>query len=516
MTIKNNVFFVSFLIFIILSPLAILMIKIKSDNNKKEMSVNPINSPTIEIVRNPAVAGIFYPQDKDELNAKLEFFLSQAEKKEIKGIWKIFIAPHAGIDYSGRTAAWIFKQLEKQQISKVILIGVSHQKLFTHAAVYDNGAWQTPLGKVLIDSQLSSLIIDEKKNIISDLEVHKNEHSLEIELIFLQKVLADFKIVPILVSQPSEDLIDALAEKISQQLDDQTVLLVSSDLSHYPSWETAKKVDREIIDAILTGQRKIFDETVKKIEQLNLSALDTCACGQKAIDIALKVAQILSIKNFQLLKYENSGDISGEKQKVVGYAAIGAISDQKKDQSLTLDEEAQKEALTIARKTLEKYYDTNQIISITSHNRLLQTPLGAFVTLRKNHKLRGCIGEFEPKIPLYQVIQQMAIAAATKDSRFPMVTKDELKDITIEISVLKPKRKINNYKEIILGKHGVVVQKGHKSGTFLPQVASETNWSKEEFLTQLCIQKAGLPKDCYKDSDTSLYVFEAQVFEEKN
>jgi len=136
------------------------------------------------------------------------------------------------------------------------------------------------------------------------------------------------------------------------------------------------------------------------------------------------------------------------------------------------------------------------------------------VTLRNGGQLRGCIGEFEPKKPLYLVIEEMAIAAATEDSRFPPVTAGELEEINIEISVMTPKRKINDWQKIELGKHGVVVQKGQYSGTFLPQVATETGWSKEEFLSQLCTQKAGLPSNCYKDRLVNLFVFEAQIFGE--
>lgn len=176
---------------------------------------------------------------------------------------------------------------------------------------------------------------------------------------------------------------------------------------------------------------------------------------------------------------------------------------------------AQKEALTIARKTLEEYLATSRAPSFSPTNGDLRQPLGAFVTLRKKDELRGCIGEFEPQEPLFQVIQNMSIAAATHDFRFPPIKAEELKDINIEISVMTPKRKIKNWHEIKLGKHGVVVEKNGRSGTFLPQVATETGWSLEEFLSQLCWQKAGLPPEAYQDPTTNLFVFEAQIFSEK-
>lgn len=180
-----------------------------------------------------------------------------------------------------------------------------------------------------------------------------------------------------------------------------------------------------------------------------------------------------------------------------------------------LNQSAQEEALKIARQTLEEYLATGKIPSFSPTNRSLLKPLGAFVTLRKHGELRGCIGEFESKEPLYKAIQKIAIAAATQDFRFPSVKAEELENINIEISILTPKKKIDNWQEIKLGQHGVTIQKEFHSGTFLPQVATETGWTLEEFLSQLCSQKAGLPPDCYKDPTVNLFVFEALVFQEK-
>lgn len=181
-----------------------------------------------------------------------------------------------------------------------------------------------------------------------------------------------------------------------------------------------------------------------------------------------------------------------------------------------LNQSAQEEVLRIAHRTLEEYLTTGKIPSFSPTNKILLKPLGAFVTLRQAQgKLRGCIGEFEPQQPLYKVIQNMAIAAATQDFRFPPIKFEELKDISIEISVMTPKRKISDWGGIKLGVHGVVVEKNGRSGTFLPQVATETGWSLEEFLSQLCWQKAGLSPEAYKDPATNLFVFEVQIFTDR-
>lgn len=476
---------------------------------KKSPSEEKISGP----IRKPAVAGSFYPDSPKELEATLSTLLNQAEVIPATKSTKILIVPHAGISYSGQVAAWGFKQIENKNYTRIIILGVSHRHIFNQAAVFEKGLWETPLGKVEVDQNLAKKIIDGEK-IVADITPHLEEHSLEIELIFLQKVLKDFKIVPILLSQTSKELIETLAQKISQNLDEQTILVVSTDLSHYPPYEVANKVDGETIKAILSGKKEIFEKTIQELESKGYPGVDTCACGAEAVKVALKVGEILDLE-FEKIKYENSGDVSGEKSRVVGYAAIVGYG-KSLFTSQPLDDQAQKEALKIARQTLENHLKSPlaPLSPLTPKNKSLLKPLGCFVTLRKHGELRGCIGEFEPKDPLYRVIQKMAIEAATNDPRFPPVTAKELPEIKIEISVMTPKKKINSWREIELGKHGVVVQKGFRAGTFLPQVASETGWSLEEFLSHLCSQKAGLPADCYKDPSVNLYVFEAQVFEE--
>lgn len=285
-------------------------------------------------VRQPTVAGSFYPVEPQELDAQISDLINQTRQiaggsrpayrrgrpAYRRGKPKILIAPHAGIVYSGKVAAWGFKQIENLDYSRVILLGASHQSFFNHVAIFDQGFWETPLGKVAVDEDLAKEFLD--KNIISDLSPHLREHSLELELIFLQKVLKDFKILPILVSQPTDEALENLAQKISQNLTGKTLLVVSSDLSHYPSWEIANQVDQKTITAILSGKKDLFEKTIETQMRAGYPGLDTCACGREAIKITLRVAEILQMNNFKKIKYANSGDITGEKSQVVGYTAI--------------------------------------------------------------------------------------------------------------------------------------------------------------------------------------------------
>jgi len=514
----DKVFLIFSLLFIfslVLSYLVIFKLSRMRSSPPKSTTITPTNP----VSRLPALAGSYYPGNSKELDSLVNRLLSEAPLLSVRGKLKILLVPHAGMEYSGAVAAAGFKQIQGQDYRRIIILGASHRAFFNSAAVFNKGNWETPLGKIMVDEDLAEKILDQREKIIVDTQLHIDEPSLEIELPFLQKSLKDFKIVPILLGQVAKQTLEALSKKIAENLDEQTLLVISSDLSHYPSWEIANKVDSETIAAILTGKAATFMATLTKAEEEHYPGLDTGACGQEAIEVGLRVAELLNLAEIKKIKYANSGDIPAgkegvtpDKSRVVGYGAIGFWEILSDDQ---LDQKDQKEALELARKTLEDYLSGQPAPTFSPQSPLLLKPRGAFVTLRKNGELRGCIGEFEPKEPLYQVIRQMAIAAATKDPRFSPVTASELKDIKIEISVMTPKQKINDWRKIKLGVDGVVVQYIARSGVFLPQVATETGWSLEEFLGQLCSQKAGLSPNCYQDPATNLYIFQAQVFEER-
>ena len=467
------------------------------------------------IIRSPAVAGQFYPQGEEDLRAMADEFLSAAKQKTKKASYssQILVVPHAGWEYSGQTAAFGFTQIENSDFRKVILIGPSHQAFFEGVAIDDSDYWQTPLGKVAIDKTLVNKILSPQEGIIANREAHENEHCLEVELPFLQTVLSDFKIVPVLIGQASEGILELLAQEISDEMreDEQVLLIISSDLSHYPNIETARVVDQQTVEAILSGSKDKFVEVLKKLTD-EYPQVDTFACGHEAIKVGLMAVQNLGITENRLLALTNSGEITNQRERVVGYAAIGFYGKSKVEGEL--DRSQQEELLKVARKTLENYLRDGEVLNIKIDDEVLNQKRGVFVTLKKDDQLRGCIGQFVPQKPLCQLIQDMAISAAMHDSRFPPVEYGELEDIKIEISVLSLIEKINSPEEIELGKHGVYLKYGQRTATFLPQVAAEAGWTKEEFLSQLCTQKAGLPADCYLDPDVELFVYTAQVFGE--
>jgi len=475
-------------------------------------------------VRMAQVAGQFYPDDKEELRMMAEKFLSSArqetaEESSSSQAPQVVIVPHAGWEYSGQTAATAFAQIYNSGFKKVILVGPSHRAFFEGVAIDDRDYWQTPLGRVKVDKELVGKIFFPEEGIITSREAHQNEHCLEVELPFLQLTLSDFKIVPLLIGQVNESTLVALAQRIAASFDEETLLVISSDLSHYPDMETAQIVDQQTIKAILSGRESEFIKTLERLAN-EYPQVDTFACGQEAIRVGLMVAENLNMGEGKLLAQSNSGQITGQTDRVVGYAAIGFYGklenkSLKPQISEELNESQKKELLKIARETLEGYLKDGQPPDIKVEDKALKQKRGVFVTLKKNGQLRGCIGSFFPQKPLYQLVQEMAIAAAVNDSRFPPLQYNELEDVEIEISVLSPLRRISSPEEIELGKHGVYLKYGARTATFLPQVATETGWTREEFLSQLCTQKAGLPADCYLDPEAELFVYTAQVFGEE-
>ena len=470
-------------------------------------------------IRRPAVAGAFYPGNRLLLQRQVDGFLRKAKKVELEGELIALISPHAGYIYSGPVAAYSYKQSAEENFDTVILIGPSHHIGFAGASIYNHGSYQTPLGLVEVDADLANEIIAQDKSIRYIPQAHIREHSLEVQLPFLQRTLKDFKIVPILISDPSLKNCQILADAIFKSIKRKKVLIVAStDLSHYQPYSKACQLDRITLDAIVTLNP---EEVAKKGDM----------CGKAAVLTTTMLAKKLGADKAIILKYLNSGDTAGPKDGVVGYGAVAIFGEAKnkvlptgqvliskkgeKEMKGVYSKEEREELLKIARDSIKNYLTTRKPPRIETENPKLKQKRGVFVTLRRGEALRGCIGFIEPIFSLYHAISECAISAATKDIRFPPVTEGELPKITIEISVLSPTKRIVSVDEIKMGIHGVIVKKGLNQGIFLPQVATETGWNKEKFLSQLCSGKAGLPPDAWKDKTTELYIFTVEKFEEE-
>jgi AmmeMemoRadiSam system protein B/AmmeMemoRadiSam system protein A len=469
--------------------------------------------------RQPAVAGTFYPADKIALDQILEGFFNIAPS-ELASQPLALIVPHAGYIYSGGIAAAAFKQIDRnREFKHIFIIASSHTMYFDGASVYTGNNFITPLGKVPVDT-LSRQLAKNNKILSDDTKPHEKEHAIEVQLPFLQYWLKKgFSIIPIVIGGESLETSRKLAQILSPYFNEENLFVISTDFSHYPNYADAKISDMAMTNAVLTNSSKKFLQAKNNNENNNVPNLETAMCGWTSVITLLDITEKLNDIDFKVISSKNSGDIvNGNKDRVVGYVAIGVVrkKNQESGPTFNLSDEEKIRLLAIARSTISDYVDKRTVPVINEKalaSNLLQ-PLGAFVTLKKNGELRGCIGNFISNEPLYKTIQSMAVASSTQDYRFVPVVVSEIPKIEIEISVLTPMKKINSIDEIVLGKHGIYIRKGMQSGTFLPQVATETGWDKEEFLGHCAEDKAGIGWDGWKDAD--IYIYEALVFGEND
>ncbi|MFA5022129.1 MAG: AmmeMemoRadiSam system protein B [Patescibacteria group bacterium] len=505
--VKKYLFFL-----LIISALAILFIVVLTlDFEHQSFGFNKFNQnkdnnmTKKEITRQSAVAGSFYPAGKAELSSLIDKFLAAVPQDPAGGVPRILIVPHAGLEYSGSVAAYSFKQLLNSGVKQAIIIGPSHH--FPILGLYLSAAdfWQTPLGLVKV-SDINQALAKENDFTVSE-QVHQPEHALEIEVPFLQTVIPGVEIVPIIVGQLDANQRSNFVSVLNKYLASQTVLVVSVDMSHYHPQNQALALDQQSIDHILDlNNQEILDDE---------------------IDAPWVVSSVLALARQngwqpKLLKHATSGDVTGDESSVVGYGAIGFYGEIREQKTENRDQRTENssdeysqtektELLQLARTTLEQYFKTGKINQPKNINPKFLAKRGVFVTLNKNGSLRGCIGYIEPIKPLLEAIMDNAISAALHDSRFNPVTSDELKDIEIEISILSVPQP-DTIDNITKNKLGTVLQNGSRGATYLPQVWQEVA-NSSDFFTSLCL-KGGLKPNCFTDSETKVFSYQAIVFRE--
>jgi MEMO1 family protein len=464
----------------------------------------------LHALRSTAVAGSFYTDNKSKLQTQIKTHLKNAKTFEQQNI-SALIVPHAGYVFSANVASTAYKTLNKRY-KNIFLIGSSHYVSFNGASIYNIGDYKTPLGNVRVNKALASKLIQDSKYFTFNPDAHKKEHTIEVQLPFLQTIYGDdINIIPIIIATSNIKTIKSIAKSLSPYFNDENLFIISTDLSHYPTFENANIVDKNILDSLTKNSPQKFVETIAKNEDAKIDALETSACGWSSLLTLLYMTQDKLYK-YETLEYKNSAHSKyGDKKRVVGY---GAMRVYKSDEFFLTSQEKQ-ELLNIASLSLYQAIKNKKrlVIDESKISPKLKEPLGAFVTLHKNKILRGCIGTFEPDKPLYKVIVDMTIASALNDNRFKEVSPDELKNIDIEISVLTPRKKIFLLDEIVIGKYGIYIKKGSKNGIYLPHVVTQMKWSTEEFVGNCSDEKVGIGYNGYKDAE--LFIYEAIVFDKE-
>jgi hypothetical protein len=472
-------------------------------------------------VRAPAVAGLFYPAEEPVLSRMVDELLEGAPAHHIPHL-KGLVCPHAGYPFSGPTAAIAYKTLAGRDVQTVIILGPSHYAAFQGASVPNVDAYQTPLGIVPISAkaqqlaQTSPFVLEPRcfvqrpswwtqspkpAPVAGEDTPDTWEHSVEVEVPFLQKTLKNFTILPVVFGEVDPE---QAAKVLAGMIDDKTIVVASSDLSHFHPYDEAKELDHRCVKAVCD-----MDIDGMKTQE---------ACGKLPILTLMYLAREKGWKT-QLLDYRNSGDTTGDKSRgVVGYAAIAFY------EPVTQNYEAKerKFLLDLARKTLTNVAANPDAsapeVNVKDVSHKLSETKGCFVTLTENGVLRGCIGHILPQEALYQAIVDNARSAATRDPRFQPVRPDEVGKIKIEISVLtepqplrftSPEDLLNRLKP---GEDGVVLRIGSYGATFLPQVWEQIP-DKVEFLNHLA-QKAGCAPDDWRGGNVSVSIYHVEAFEE--
>ena len=488
---------------------------------------NAVEAPVIPAkkVREPAVAGLFYPKDPAELSRMIDTCLVGAKGEPPAGELKALICPHAGYPYSGPVAASAFRLLAGRDYTTVVVLGPSHYADLRAASVTNADLFRTPLGDVPVSAKARALAQlrpfaleppclvqrpdwwrQSSRSAPAEDTADTWEHSVEVEVPFLQRTLKNFELVPVVCGEIDEE---KAAGALLQILDDRTLIVASSDLSHYYSYATAKELDQHTVEAIC---------------RLDPGAIgDGDACGHTPIRTLLYVARQRGWQA-RLLDCRNSGDTTGDKSRVVGYAAIAFYAPAAKPigapAAAQFTAADRRYLLDLARKTVREAATTGQLpeVSADGFAPKFTAAKGCFVTLTKRGELRGCIGYILPQGPLYRAVVENARNAALRDPRFPAVRPGEVDQLEIEISVLtKPLPLFFSSPEELLhklqpGVDGVVLQIGNRSATYLPQVWEQIP-DKVDFLNNLA-EKAGCESSAWRESGVSVFIYHVESFKE--
>ena len=483
--------------------------------------------PAKKVVFVSQLAGQWYPADKAQLEADLESYFAKAPAQLPENVHAL-ILPHAGYPYSGPIAAAAVKSVAGETFSRVIVMGPSHGLPMQNVAnVPDVTHYATPLGEVPLDVELINAL-KKYPQFRTIRGADETEHSVQIEIPLLQHALGEFTLVPIVVGQLDEPTTREMGRILAGLIDANTLVVASSDFTHYgPRFgyvpfkddlaANLKKLDMGAWDAIANKDLEAFAQYIDKT--------GATICGRNPIGILLAMLP----KDFEAhqVAYDTSGNLTGDYENSVSYLSAAFSGAWPAGENVAapaaaptglLSDEDKALLLKLARGVLEEHV-TNGGDATPETLGIKLTPgmqrvMGAFVTLNENGELRGCIGEIFPRRPLYKAVMDHAVNAAVNDPRFQPVKADELPRIEMDISALTEPRPVAGYNDIVIGKHGMVLEKGGRSAVFLPQVAPEQGWTLDETLSHLA-RKAGLPPDAWKDG-ASFTVFEAIVFSEKD
>jgi len=436
------------------------------------------------MVRNPIAAGQFYPASASQLEAMIGKLVDEnAEKEEAIGL----VSPHAGYIYSGPVAAAVISRIKFKDT--FIIIGPNHTGMGKPFSIMTEGAWRTPLGEVAIDSELGKQILAKSSYLQEDSLAHQYEHCIEVQLPFLQYFQPEVRLVPIVFAHGAAAAYKEIGKEIAsaiKELGREVVIMSSSDMTHYEPHESAREKDTQAIDAIRELDE---DELLKRVRELDISM-----CGYAPTVSLISAAKELGAGGAELVKYQTSGDASGDYSSVVGYAGI------------IIKSAGMHPLVKLARETVERYVREGKTPEPGELTPEMKEKAGVFVSIHKLSALRGCIGTFEPsKQNVAEEIIANAVSSATRDPRFPPIAPDELGQLSYSVDVLTRPEPVADQSQLDPQRYGVIVESGWRRGLLLPDLEGVDS---VEYQIDICRQKAGISPD----EPVKLYRFEVKRY----
>ncbi len=434
------------------------------------------------MIRNPVVSGQFYPDSPDQLRAMIGGFVDEkAVKAEVVGL----VSPHAGYIFSGPVAGAVISKVKFKDT--FVIMGPNHTGRGKPLSIMTQGTWKTPLGEVEIDSELSKRILATSSHLQEDHVAHQYEHSIEVQIPFLQYFKTDIRLVPIMLAYSSLTTYKEIGKELAKAIKDlnkEVVIIASSDMTHYEPQESAQRKDTQAIEAILDLNE---DELFRRVDELNISM-----CGYAPTVSLISAAKELGATGAELVRYQTSGDTTGDYSSVVGYAGVIITK--------------MSPVAKLARETVETYVKEGRTPQPEELTPEMKQQAGVFVSIHKFGELRGCIGTFEPQQEnVAEEIITNAISSATRDPRFPPVAPDELKDLSYSVDVLTTPEPIPDKDQLDPKRYGVIVECGLRRGLLLPDLEGVDT---VDYQIDICCQKAGI----MPDEPIKLYRFEVKRY----
>jgi AmmeMemoRadiSam system protein B/AmmeMemoRadiSam system protein A len=436
------------------------------------------------MTREPVVAGSFYPGSAKELRALIKTMVDELTvKEEVIG----YYAPHAGYIYSGPVVGAVVSRVKPADT--YIIMGPSHTGMGAPFSIMTEGSWRTPLGEVEIDSVLGKKILAGSNYLKEDTLAHVGEHAIEVQLPFIQYFKHDFKLVPIILQHATGAIYKNIGKAIASTIKEsgkQVVMVASGDMTHYESQKSARAKDMQAIEAIL---RLDAEELLSRVHEINISM-----CGYAPASVLIFAAKELGAEKVELVKYQTSGDTTGDFSSVVGYAGI--LFTAKKESPL----------VKLAHETVDLYITQGRVPAPKSLAPEMKGKAGVFVSIHKGKDLRGCIGTIGPtEENIAQEIIQNAISAATKDPRFPPISTDELPELNYSVDILTEPEPVQGVYQLDPRKYGVIVESGWRRGLLLPDLEGVDS---VDYQIEICRAKAGIGQK----EPVKLYRFEVKRY----